>query len=107
MPWRLIGFVIIFAVFLAFISLNLDNTSDIHLGFHKFEDVQVFLTVFASFFLGMIFAIPVVISAQKRRGNREAGTEALDAKPKKKWGKKKGEDTFASSFEGGGQNGAV
>ena len=101
MPWRLIGFVIAFAIFLGFITLNIGNTSDISFGLYKIYDVPVFLTAFSSFFLGMFFAIPIVISAQKKRKGKD---EMLETKPKKKWGKKKDDDESHSTPFHGGSN---
>jgi len=59
MPWRLIVSIVIFAVFLAFITLNLDNRCDVNLGFAKFSNVPVFITIFSSFVLGLLCALPI------------------------------------------------
>jgi uncharacterized integral membrane protein len=83
MPWRLIGFIILFAVFLAFIVLNLGNSSDISFGFVKFQDVPVYLTVFTSFIAGLLCAIPVIVSFKLQRKGKQDGGEAAP-KPKKK-----------------------
>jgi len=64
---RLIVFIIIFAVFLVFITLNLENKCDINIGFNKFNKVPVFLTVFISFITGFIFALPLVFWAGKKK----------------------------------------
>jgi len=69
MPWRLILCVVIFAVFLAFITVNLDYRCDVNVGFAKFEGVPIFLTVFISFFLGFVCAMPLVLLRKK---NKEA-----------------------------------
>jgi len=66
MPWRLILFIIIFAVFLAFITINLDNRCNINIGFAKFEEVPIFLTVFISFFLGLICSTPLFLHLRKK-----------------------------------------
>jgi hypothetical protein len=90
MPWRLVGFVVIFAIFVAFITFNLGNTCDINYGpfeFTKLNDVPVFLTIFISFFVGMFAAIPFIIGAGKKRKQAAPGEEG--AKPRKRWGKKK------------------
>jgi len=60
MPWRLIISIFIFALFLAFITFNLENKCDISFGFFRITDVPVFLTVFASFALGLVCALPLV-----------------------------------------------
>ncbi|MCL2066382.1 MAG: hypothetical protein FWG99_02820 [Treponema sp.] len=87
MPWRLIGLVIVFAIFLAFITFNLGNKCDISFGFITFNEVPVFLTAFASFFFGMFCAIPVVISAERKRREKLIKNDVV--KPLRKWGKKK------------------
>ena len=65
--WRLIAFIIIFAVFLAFIVFNLENKCDVSFGLVSFEGIPVFLTAFFSFVLGMCFAVPFVLSFGKKR----------------------------------------
>ena len=65
-PWRLIVFIVIFGIFLAFITFNLDNRCDINFGFAKIEGVPVFLTVFFSFILGLLCTLPFAISALKK-----------------------------------------
>ena len=64
---RLIMFIVIFAVFLAFIIFNLDNKSDISLGFITFKDIPVFLSAFFSFVVGMLFAVPLIVSFGRKR----------------------------------------
>lgn len=65
MPWRLIAVLVIFAVFLAFITFNLDNRCNISFGLVKFEDVPVFLTVFISFVFGIFCTLPFLLRALK------------------------------------------
>ena len=75
---KLITFIIIFALFLAFIVLNLEHKSDISFGLITFEDVPVFLSVLASFALGMLFAIPLAFSMiikRKKKNKNELKTE--------------------------------
>ena len=67
MPWRLILFIVIFAVFLVFITINLDNRCNINIGFAQFEGVPIFLTVFISFFLGLICATPLFLHLSKKK----------------------------------------
>jgi uncharacterized integral membrane protein len=61
MPWRLIIFIVIFAIFLAFITFNLENKCNISFGFTALRDVPVFITIFSSFSLGLICAFPLVM----------------------------------------------
>ena len=69
MPWRLIIFILIFGVLLTFIMLNLgnDNRCDISFGFVKAERVPVFLTIFISFFLGLLCALPLSLMRKKHK----------------------------------------
>ena len=65
--WRLIMFIILCALFLFFVGVNLEHTSDISIGFHTFVDIPVFLITFSSFLIGMLFAIPLALSFGKKR----------------------------------------
>jgi uncharacterized integral membrane protein len=69
MPKQLILFIVIFAVVLLFVAFNLTNKCDISFGFTKIKDAPVFLTVFVSFFLGMLCALPFMIGAGLRKSN--------------------------------------
>jgi len=66
MPWRLICFIIIFAVFLVFITFNLENRCDISFGFKILESVPVFITVFGSFVLGLLSSVPLLFHVRKK-----------------------------------------
>ena len=70
MPWRLIQMIIIFAILLIFIGFNLTNTCDISLGFMKIPNVPVYLTVFASFMLGMLSSVPFFIIRSIRKKHK-------------------------------------
>jgi uncharacterized integral membrane protein len=76
MPWRLILFVVIFAIFLVFITVNLDNRCNINIGFAQFEGVPIFLTVFISFFLGLICATPLFLHLSKKRKGKNKTDDA-------------------------------
>jgi uncharacterized integral membrane protein len=77
MPWRLIGLVLVLAIFLAFIGLNLDNRCSISFGFWETsEEVPVFLPIFASFVLGLLFAIPFAVSISLRRSKKNKPPKA-------------------------------
>jgi uncharacterized integral membrane protein len=103
MPWRLIGFILLFGIFLVFIAFNLGNKCDINFGFRVFQEVPVFLTAFASFILGMFCAIPFVFSLRRKKKDKTApgrgeppaafpaggAGDPGKAKPRKKWGKQK------------------
>ena len=67
MPWRLIALIIILAVFLAFITFNMENRCDISFGIKVYKDIPVFLTIFTSFILGMLCALPIKLRSGKKR----------------------------------------
>ena len=64
---RLIVFVVIFAIFLAFIVLNLDNRCDISFGFITLSDIPIFLSILCSFVFGMLITIPLLFSPRKNK----------------------------------------
>jgi uncharacterized integral membrane protein len=80
MPWRLIVFIVIFGVFLAFITFNLENKCDISFGIKKFEDVPVFLTVFSSFVLGLLCTLPFIFTAGRRRREKALKEKTMKEK---------------------------
>jgi uncharacterized integral membrane protein len=92
---RLIGFILIFVVFLTFIILNLNNKCDISFGFKTVKDLPVFITAFSSFVLGMLFAAPFVITLGRRK---RSGPQKETKAPKPK----KGTDTSLGPDAGGG-----
>ncbi|MDR1618367.1 MAG: hypothetical protein LBS06_04890 [Treponema sp.] len=95
MPWRLIGWILILGVFLMFIALNLGNSCGISFGFYTFSNVPVYLTALSSFALGLLCAIPVMISIHV--GKKKGGP----AKEKKEKGRKKdGEAPPAAAASG-------
>ena len=76
---RIIVFILIFAIFLAFIVFNLDNRCNVSLGIIKFKDIPVFLTAFFSFVLGMFFTIPLILSKGRRKN--KGGKNKKDDQP--------------------------
>ena len=86
---RLLLFILVCVIFLGFIIINLDNKSDLSFGIRTFNEIPVFLTAFSSFVLGMIFAVPFVLSFyKKRRNSAESQGSPASAGTKKRWGKK-------------------
>jgi len=71
MPWRLIKLVIIFAVILLFVAFNLTNKCDISFGFKVIKDAPVFFIVFASFFLGMLCALPFIFGGKRKKQEKK------------------------------------
>jgi len=84
MPWRLMLFILIFGILLTFIMLNLgeDSRCYINFGFSKTkEPVPVFLTIFISFFLGLLCALPLSLLKKKRIEKSEKPSKKVNTKP--------------------------
>jgi uncharacterized integral membrane protein len=64
---RIITFIIIFAVFLGFIILNLDNKCNVSFGFTTLEDIPIYLSGLFSFVLGMLVTIPMLLSHGRKK----------------------------------------
>jgi uncharacterized membrane protein YciS (DUF1049 family) len=74
MPWRLLVFIVIGAVFLGFIGFNLENRCDVSFGFYVFSQVPVFLSTLFAFVLGLALAFPLAVSfrsASRRKKKAE------------------------------------
>jgi uncharacterized integral membrane protein len=89
MPWRLIGFIVLFVVFLFFIVFNLGNSCDISFGFKVLPQVPVYLTAFSSFVLGMLWSIPYIVSFRTKKSRELTEGKKEEKKARKKWGKQK------------------
>jgi hypothetical protein len=83
MPWRLIGFIVLFGILLAFITLNLQNSCDISFGITIIENVPVYLTAFCAFAIGLLCAIPLSISFRRKSKAKQAALPG-GGKPGKK-----------------------
>ena len=100
---RAIFFIVVFAIFLVFIALNLNNKSDVSFGFVSFKDVPIFLSTLFSFAVGMMFTLPLILYGKKRKktpATQESAAQGAaphDGKKKKRWafGKKKSRDDAA------------
>jgi len=96
---RLIIFIIIFILFLAFIILNIDNKCDISLGFRTLKGIPIFVSAFSSFVLGMLFAVP--LSFSMRRNRKNAPPVPKEKKPRKgKKNKNNQQDTDSEGNDG-------
>ena len=89
MPWRLIVFIVVFAIFLVFITFNLENKCDISFGFTKLSEVPVFITIFTSFVIGFFGALPLIYNLKKKRpeknrGSIPKGSSFMDNGPREK-----------------------
>jgi len=66
---KFVGFIAILVLFLFFIGFNLGdaNKCDISFGFTTLKKVPVFFSAFASFVLGLLWAVPFTAMILKRR----------------------------------------
>lgn len=100
---RLIAFIVIFAIFLVFIVLNLDNKCDISIGVKTFNDIPVFLSSLVSFVVGMLFAVPLAFSLRRKRrklSESESSNVPASEGNKKRFGKKDGKiDASGKSYD--------
>ena len=96
MSWRLIQFIIFFAIIFLFIVFNLGNKCDISFGFTVIKDVPVFLTAFSSFFIGMLCVLPFIFAFRSRK-KAKTQEKGLLAKASKKKGKKSGDKSDENS----------
>jgi len=95
MPGRLIAIIIAFAIFLAFITFNLNNKCDISFGFKVFKDVPVYLTVFIFYTLGLFTSLPFFIRRKKKDGDQAVKDEKgglLSEKKNSIWARKAAKD---------------
>jgi uncharacterized integral membrane protein len=103
MPWRLIGIVLLFVVFLLFIGLNLENRCDIRYWFSegaKIAQVPVFITAFSSFVLGMFLSIPFIVTIRLKKKSK--GEYVDPPSPRFKGKKKKDEVSDVEEIQPGG-----
>ena len=61
MPWRLIKLVLILLFAIVFAAVNIDNRCGVSLVFVTFQNVPVFVTMFVSFCVGILFVLPFTI----------------------------------------------
>jgi uncharacterized integral membrane protein len=76
MPWRLITAIVIFVIFVLFMMVNLENRCNISFGFKVFEQIPVFITIFFSFIVGLLCALPLAfIMKRKSKGTVAKGKD--------------------------------
>ena len=85
MPWRLVLFLIVLAIVVAFAGFNIQNVATISFGFYTLEEVPVFLGLFAAFFLGVLVMLPFTLG---RRRKSKAKDQAKGADGSQKGSKK-------------------
>ncbi|MDR0312532.1 MAG: hypothetical protein LBI14_02950 [Treponema sp.] len=99
---RLIGFLLVFAIFLIFIGVNLDNKCDINYWFgenNSIKDVPVYITALVSLFIGIICSFPLIALIRRKKN---PPNELNDPKESKKKNKKA---SISTSDQIPGENG--
>mgnify|MGYP001439041476 CR=1 FL=1 len=82
MPWKLVFYLILLGIILAFVGLNLGNTTDISFGFVSFQDVPVFMSLFVAFFVGVAVTLPIAIQSSSRK-TRQKSERTLSRREKR------------------------
>ncbi len=68
MPWKFLVFLVVLAIVILFAGINVNNSADINLGFHRFEDVPVFVGLGTAYMLGAVSILPFALNkAFKKR----------------------------------------
>ena len=83
MPWKLLFYLVVLSVVVLFAGMNIRNVADISLGFHTFEDIPIFLSLFAAFFLGVLVTLPFTYFKYLRK-RAKFPKQKLDKKPRKR-----------------------
>jgi uncharacterized membrane protein YciS (DUF1049 family) len=76
---KLIIIIVVLAVLLLFVGMNLENKCSIRFWFAQgaqIQNVPVFFTVFAAYFLGLLSALPFAISIKLKKAKQKGGKAA-------------------------------
>jgi hypothetical protein len=102
----------VLAVFLAFITFNLDNKCDISFWFKTLviKDVPVYLTVFTLYALGLLTSLPFFIGRKKKdektnKDVKEENSGLIFEKKNPIWAKKAANDKKKAGYKEGGHDG--
>jgi uncharacterized integral membrane protein len=75
MPWKLIVFLVVVGLILAFVGFNAANVSDVSFGFYRFDDVPIFISLFVAFFLGVLVTLPFTFRRRSTRAPKQPKKE--------------------------------
>ena len=89
MPWKLVFYLILLGLVLAFVWLNIGNTTDISFGFASIEDVPIFMSLFVSFFIGVAVALPIAVRSSSGKTRVQSEKRAAKKETSKKERRKK------------------
>ncbi len=82
-PWKLILFLILMAIFVVFAGFNIKNVADISLGFTTIEDVPIFLSIFIAFLAGAFFMLPFAFRRKKKTQKENKPIVEINASQKR------------------------
>ena len=101
MPWKFLVFLVFLAIVILFAGINVANSTDINLGFRRFEDVPVFVGLGSAYMLGALSILPFALTKafSKRRklsSKYKERNEADREKYRRKAARKGGDSADAS-----------
>ena len=70
MPGRLIAFIFVLFIIIAFIGFNADNTTDIRIWFGDkgvLMDVRIFVSFFVMYLIGVLSALPFILVWNRKK----------------------------------------
>lgn len=67
MPWKLVLFIVCLVLVTVFMGFNIENRCNISFGFTELTGVPVFVTIMASFLLGVILVLPFTFIRRKNK----------------------------------------
>lgn len=70
MPGRLIAFIVVLFIIIAFIGFNADNTTDIRIWFGDkgvLRDVRIFVSFFVMYLIGVLSALPFILVWNRKK----------------------------------------
>ena len=85
MPGRLIAFIIVLFIIIAFIGFNADNTTDIRIWFGEkgvLKDVRIFVSFFVMYLIGVLSALPFIFAWNHRKTRKIRDAEARLEEPR-------------------------
>lgn len=67
MPWKLVLFIVCLVLVTVFMGFNIENRCNISFGFTELTGVPVFVTIMASFLLGVVLVLPFTFIRKKNK----------------------------------------
>ncbi|AEE16072.1 hypothetical protein [Treponema brennaborense] len=77
MPWRLISFIVCLILITIFAGFNLDNKCNISFGFTVLPNIPIFLSLMASFLIGVVVMLPFTFGKRRKDRRSQPGASAV------------------------------